>query len=184
MRDIVLPDYVTHSPSVSNLVSDKKNGEVYKVNLCLFRCFALDALRRRETDVAISTHLRNLLGLKNYYFGLQCQESKLEPSVENFKGLHLNDLAQVQLSRWCVPPLLNVSERLKKYGIVLLPDLNRFYPFCATYDEECLMKNDVTRADSDKQRCVAEHELISVSVQFVLTEISSKSALIEYLLKN
>ena len=61
-------------------------------------------------------------------------------------------------------PPLNVFERLEDYGIELPPNLNRFYPFCATYDIECLMKNDVARADSDKQRWVAEHELMSVSV--------------------
>ena len=94
---VVLPDYVAHNPSVSNLVSTEKDGEVYKDNLCLFRCFALDALRRREPDVAISTHLRNLAGLTKSYFNVYCQESNLESSVENFKGVHRYDLARVEI---------------------------------------------------------------------------------------
>ena len=36
-------------------------------------------------------------------------------------------------------PPLNVFERLEDYGIELPPNLNRFYPFCATYDIDCLM---------------------------------------------
>ena len=61
--------------------------------ICVYPdCFALDALRRREPDVTIRMHLRYLTGLTKYYFNVYCQKLNLEPLMENFMGVYLNDL--------------------------------------------------------------------------------------------
>ena len=244
---IDLPDYIKRNHSVSALVCSKKDGQMYKDNLCVFRCIALHFLRTAEPEVDIDEHLRKLEGPTHHYFNKYCQESNLVPSPNTFKGIHLNDLMQLEdifkirinvyqlrednvaelvrrtvkgyetglhlnvydhhfsyihdfqgyaksfgcrtcgsvygsklvclrHERKCIGgvqftypggvyhPPLNIFERLEDYGIQLPSSLDRFYPYCATYDIECLMKENVSKTNSEKQCWIAEHEIMSVSV--------------------
>ena len=61
-------------------------------------------------------------------------------------------------------PPMGIFEKLENHGIDIPEHIPRIYPYRATYDIECYMKDVQNRRNTEKLEWVAQHEVASISV--------------------
>ena len=72
---------------------------------------------------------------------------------------------EIHVSRRCVSYSAKDFRNIRKLqNIQRPPSLDRLYPYCATYDIECLMKKNASKPNCEKQCWITEHEIMSVTV--------------------